>query len=153
MARLTFTLGAFALWTIAWIQPATAQSLGAQIQSANEQLLNRGNLAGAADIFTADYTYHDTSGDVRGPEAIGQFVSGLRAAFPDLHVEVQILMEQGDKVAWIRVHRGTQRGAYMGVPPSGRSIAWQELYVTRFEGGKIAEEWGASDLGARLRPP
>ena len=134
--------------------PAEAQRLGAQIQSGNEQLLNRGNIGAATDIFTPTYTYHALTGDVRGgPEVIRQFVTELRTAFPDLHVEAQVLVEQADKVVWLRTSKGTHRGAYRGVPPSGRSITWQEMVVTRYEAGKVAEEWSVSDLGEHLRLP
>ena len=151
MKRLT---SAVAIFAIAWIQDAGAQTLGARIQSANDELLNRGNLAVATDIFLPTYTSHSTGVDAKGgPETIRQFVRELRAAFPDLHVDVQILMEQPDKVSWLRTHRGTHRGAYMGVAPTGRQVVWQEMVVTRYEAGKVAEEWSVSDLGERLRTP
>ncbi len=132
--------------------PATTQNWEAQVQSANEELLNKGNLAVARDLFAPGYVVHLTTGDVRGgPETIEGFVTGLRTAFPDLHVEVQILATEGDKVAWIRTHRGTHQHDFMGVPASGRVVVWRDMVVTRYEAGKIAEEWGVSDLGERLR--
>jgi steroid delta-isomerase-like uncharacterized protein len=152
MRALATAISVFAF--LACAQPAMSQTLGTLVQSGNEQLLNRGNLAIAADIFAPTYTSHDTTGEVRGgPELIQKFVTDLRAAFPDLHVEVQVLLEQGNRVVWLRTHRGTHRGAYMGVPASGRSIVWQEMVVTRYEAGKVAEEWSVSDLGERLRTP
>ncbi len=131
-----------------------AQDLGAQIQAANDHLINQGHVSMVLDFFAPQFVVHLSTGDVQGdPEFITEFVNELRTAFPDLHVEVQILVVQGNRVAWLRRNRGTQRGAYMGVPASDRVIEWHDMVVTRFEDGKIAEEWGVSDIVDRLRAP
>jgi steroid delta-isomerase-like uncharacterized protein len=129
------------------------QDYGAQIQAANEELLNQGNVSIARDLFAPSYVAHLTSGDVRGFDFIEQFVTGLRTAFPDLHVEVEILAVDEDRVAWLRTLQGTHQSDFMDVPASGRSITWRDMVVTRYEAGKIAEEWGVSDHGERLRAP
>ncbi len=122
-----------------------------QIQTSNEELLNKGNLELAQEIFAPTYVFHDAEGDVEGgPDAIKAFVTSLRTAFPDLKVEVEILATEGDRVTWLRTHRGTHQGEYLGVPASGRLITWREMIVTRYEEGKIAEEWGVSDLAEHL---
>lgn len=134
--------------------PAPTTSWAASIHSANDELLNKGNLAVVRDIFAPVYVAHVTGGDQRGgPEVIEGFVQGLRSAFPDLRVEVTILATQGDRVAWLRSARGTHQADFMGVPASGRTITWHDMIVTRFDSGKIAEEWAVSDLGERLRVP
>lgn len=137
------------LLAFAWVSPAAAQNLAAMIQNGNEQLLNRGNLAVIPDIFAANYIAHGETGT--GPDVIRKFITELRTAFPDIHVEVQVLSEQGNRITWLRTARGTQRGAFMGVPASGRTITWQDMVVTRYEGGKVAEEWAVTNLGERLR--
>ncbi len=124
---------------------------GPQIQSSNEELLNKGNLELAQEIFAPTYVFHAAEGEVEGgPDAIKAFVTSLRTAFPDLKVEVEILATEGDRVTWLRTHRGTHQGEYLGVSASGRLITWREMIVTRYEEGKIAEEWGVSDLAEHL---
>ena len=148
------TLALLALLMLGCRPSATQQDYGPRIQAANDELLNKGNLGAIPDLFAPTYTGHVTGQDVSGgPKMIEDFVKGLRTAFPDLHVEVQVLATQGDRVAWVRTHRGTHRSDYMGVPASGRAILWRDIIVTRYEAGKIAEEWGVSDLGERLRVP
>ena len=123
-----------------------------QIQRANEELLNKGNLELAEEIFAPTYVGHGAEGDFEGgPDAIKAFVTSIRTAFPDLKVEVEILATEGNKVAWLRTSRGTHQGEFLGVPASGRLIEWQDMIVTRYEEGKIAEEWGVSDLAGRLQ--
>lgn len=146
------TVVLLAVLQVASAAGGTQQNLGDRILRANDELLNKGNVAIAREIFAPDYVGHETNGDVRGgPEIIERYVTELRAAFPDLRVEVKVLVTQGDRVAWIRTHRGTQKAEFMGVPASGRVVIWQEMVVSRFENGKIVEEWGVSDLGERLR--
>ena len=122
-----------------------------QIQRANEELLNKGNLELVEELFAPTYVFHGAEGDSEGgPDAIKAFLTSIRTAFPDLRVEVEILTTEGDKVAWQRTHRGTHQGEYLGVPASGRLITWRSMIVTRYEEGKIVEEWGVSDRAERL---
>lgn len=150
----SITLVPFTLLLAGCARPAEQKDWGPQIQAANEQLLNQGNLTRAAEFFAPSYVVHVTSGDVSGgPEVIEGFVTGLRTAFPDLRVEVEILATQGDRVAWVRTHRGTHQADFMGVSATNRVVVWRDMVVTRYEAGKIAEEWGVSDLGEQLRTP
>lgn len=82
----------------------------ARIRAANDALLNEGDVDRVADFFLPTYVSHATEGDVRGPEGITAFVTSLRHAFPDLRVEIQVLATEGDRVAWVRTHHGTQHG-------------------------------------------
>ena len=154
MRQSTTAVALFTLFVVAFAPVATAQELETRIQEANEELLNKGNVDMAPEFFAATYVAHLTGRELRGgPEVIQGFVTDLRTAFPDLRVEVEVLFAEGDRVAWQRTHRGTHQGDFMGVPASGRSIVWRAIVVTRFEAGKIAEEWAVSDLGERLRVP
>ena len=126
-------------------------NLGKQLQKANDELLAGGNLAAVRKMFAPDYVVHFGGADLRGPQAIEQFLTELRAAFPDLRYEVEILAEAGDRIAWMRTHWGTHRSDFMGVPASGRSVTWRDMVVTRYEAGRIAEEWAVSDIGEHLR--
>ena len=54
-------------------------------------------------------------------------------------------------MTWLRTHHGTQQVDFMGIPVSGRPIVWEEMVVTRHEGGLIAEEWGLSDMVERMQ--
>jgi steroid delta-isomerase-like uncharacterized protein len=151
MRHSTTAVSLFALFAIACTPAATDQDLETRIQVANDELLNKGNVDMAAEFFAPTYVFHTPAQELHGgPETIRGFVTELRTAFPDLRVEVEVLVAEGDRVAWQRTHRGTHQGDFMGVPASGRSILWRAIVVTRFEAGKIAEEWGVSDLGERL---
>jgi steroid delta-isomerase-like uncharacterized protein len=75
----------------------------------------------------------------------------LHRAFPDLHIAVDDLIAEGDKVVARNTVTGTHEGEYLGVPPTGRSITYNEIFVVRFAGGRIAETWGVVDVLSQLR--
>ena len=53
-----------------------------------EEVMSRGGLALAEELYTGDYIGHSSSGEVNRPEGAKQFVSMMRGAFPDLKVAV-----------------------------------------------------------------
>ena len=126
------------------------QSLAAKIRAANAVLIADGNLDAIGEFFAADYVGHGTEQDLAGHSAIRGFLGTLRRAFPDLEIEVEILVEGKDRVAWQRTLRGIQHGDFKGFPASGRQIVWRDMVTSRFRAGLIAEDWVITDLAERL---
>jgi predicted ester cyclase len=75
----------------------------------------------------------------------------LRRAFPDLHVAVEDLVAEGDRLVSRNVVTGTHQGEYMGLSPTGRSVAYDEIFILRFVNGRIAETWGVVDVLSQMR--
>lgn len=125
--------------------------MAATIEAANATLIGDGDLDRISEFFAADYVAHLTDQDASsGRDVIRSTVGLYRRAFPDLQVQVDILVEAEDRVAWQRTLRGTQQGAFKGFPATGRSIAWRDGVTSRLVDGLIAEEWVISDLAERL---
>lgn len=128
-----------------------ARSLPATIKAANATLLVRGDADGVGEFFTPDYVAHVTGRDLTGGHAwVGRYVGMVRRAFPDVEVEVEILLVGKDRVAWQRTLRGRHRGDFMGFPATGRKVVWRDMVTSRFRRGRIAEDWVVSDLAERL---
>ncbi|MCZ6836999.1 MAG: ester cyclase [Planctomycetota bacterium] len=131
-----------------------ARSYEERIRFANDEILGKGNLVAVDEVFATTYVVHwGGSGgkEFKGHAFIRRFVKGLRKSIPDLRVvEVKILLKKGDTIAWQRTFRGTHKVAMKGIPPSGKKVKWSDMMVTRFEDGKIAEEWTASELAGAL---
>ncbi len=126
-------------------------SLASRIHEANEAILGRGQAGAVRDFFARDYRAHLTDGaTLRGPAAVERFVSSLIKAFPDLEVEVDILVEGADRISWQRTLRGTQQGTFRGFPAAGQPIVWRDMVTSRFEEGLIVEDWSISDLAEQL---
>jgi predicted ester cyclase len=132
----------------------SASTLEQRIQKANDELFNKGNLEMVHEVFAPNYVIHSTDGDVEGgPDIIKGFVTDLRAAFPDLRVEIEVLVEEGDRVAWQRTHRGTFKADFRGIAATGRAMVWRDIVVTYYKDDKIAEEWGVSQFVERAKQP
>ena len=120
----------------------------------------QGDLAVVDELFAPDFVEHQAG--VRPPSAAGVkgIIAYLRQALPDLTYTIEDLAASGDKV-WGRLRsRGTHRGTFMGIPPTGAQIAITVIDICRFVDGKIVEHWGVPDrlslleqIGASVRPP
>jgi steroid delta-isomerase-like uncharacterized protein len=86
-----------------------------------------------------------------GAQALNEVFARLHRAFPDLHVTVEDLIAEGDKVVGRNSVTGTHQGEYMGLPPTGRSLAYNEIFIFRFVNGRIAETWGVVDVFSQMK--
>jgi predicted ester cyclase len=74
-------------------------------------------------------------------EGMKRFYSGLWAAFPDLHITIDDMVGEADKVAWRLTATGTQKGEFRGIPPTGVKVTFEAQYIFRFRDQKIVERW------------
>jgi steroid delta-isomerase-like uncharacterized protein len=89
--------------------------------------------------------------EATGAQALKQVWATLLRAYPDLHITVEDLIAEGDKLVCRNVVTGTHHGEYMGIPPTGKSVTYNEIFIVRFEGGRIAETWGVVDVLSQMR--
>ena len=61
------------------------------------------------------------------------------------------LFGEGDRVACRMIWTGSQRGDFLGLPPSGRRATWTATSILRFAEGRIAEAWVNEDDAGLLR--
>ena len=80
-------------------------------------------------------------GRFTGPGGVKRLSARLRAAYPDLRIAVEDLVADGDRVAARWRLRGTQRGEFLGVPPTGRPETLQGMSLFRLADGRIVETW------------
>ncbi len=86
-----------------------------------------------------------------GAQALKEVFARLHRAFPDLHVTVEDVVAEGDKVVSRNSVTGTHQGDYMGLPATGRPVAYNEIFIFRFVDGRIAETWGVVDVLAQMK--
>jgi predicted ester cyclase len=120
----------------------------------------QGDLAVVDELFAPDFVEHQEG--VRPPNAEGVkgIIAYLRQALPDLNYTIEDIAASDDRV-WGRLRsRGTHRGPFMGIPPTGNEIAITVIDICRFVNGKIVEHWGVPDqlsllrqIGASVQPP
>ena len=105
-----------------------------------EDFVNRRKAAVIHTNMTADFYDHDGPGgkptDVAGDE---QMMVGMYKSMPDLHLTIEEMIAEGDKVVCRNTWRWTDQ--------SGKKMQFHGFVLWRFEGSKIAERW------ATVTPP
>jgi steroid delta-isomerase-like uncharacterized protein len=86
-----------------------------------------------------------------GAELLKEVFARLHRAFPDLHVTIEDLIAEGDKVVSRNTVTGTHQGEYMGIPPTGKSVTYNEIFIVRFVDGRFAETWGVVDVLSQMK--
>jgi steroid delta-isomerase-like uncharacterized protein len=112
-----------------------------------EEVLNQGNLDVMDELFAADGVTHALPpGIPPNREGYRMFLRTLRVAFPDLHVQIEDMVAEGDKVVNRATGSGTMQGEFLGMPPTGQQATWPEIHIWRFAGDQIVEQWGQVDM-------
>jgi steroid delta-isomerase-like uncharacterized protein len=86
-----------------------------------------------------------------GAQALKEVFARLHRVFGDLHVTIEDLIEEGDMVVSRNSVAGTHRGEYMGLPPTGKAVTYNEIFIFRFANGRVAETWGVVDVFSQMR--
>ena len=126
----------------------------AMIRQWVDEAWNNGDFSHAEQFYTADYTYHDPSapaGMPKGPQGIIGMVSMYRVGLPDVHMTIEDMVAEGDKVVWRWSVVGTHNGPLMGIPPTGIKSENGGIIITRFVNGKWAEDWNNWDTLGMLQ--
>ena len=97
---------------------------------------------GSADeLFSEEHELHpETPGVGRGPEGMKQAFAGLHEEFPDVRVEIESMVAEGDLIAVRLTFSGTHA-------PTGEWATWPEMVFARFSEGKAVESWDVTDTG------
>ena len=109
------------------------------------EVYNTGNVDLLDELIAADAVGHEGPPTPPGPATVKQFITMARSAFPDLHVNIEDMVAEGDRVAVLLTIRGTQKGAFMGIPATGKSVNFNAMDIYRIANGKIAENWSVAD--------
>lgn len=124
---------------------STEQNKALAIRVWNE-MFNQKNIDVIDELFASNYIYHGPQGkEFIGTESLKKFISHFLEAFPDLHLEVEDLVAEGNKVASRVTIMGTHKGDLQGIPPTGKEVSTTIILITRFSEGKVAEDWESSD--------
>ena len=111
-----------------------------------EEIWSQGSMAAIDEIVDPEYVQHiPLLPDLRGIEALKQYVLAQRAAIPDGRYIEDDLIEEGDKVALRWTFRGTHMGEFLGVAATGSPTETTGTTTLRLAHGKVAEHWAHWD--------
>ena len=119
----------------------TLEQMKQFVQNHFEDFVNNRNAAVIRQNMTPDFRDHDgPGGKPAGVDADEQMMIAMFKAMPDLHITVEEMIAEGDKVVCRNIWRWTDTA-------SGRKMQFHGFVLWRFEGEKIAERW------ATVTPP
>jgi predicted ester cyclase len=75
----------------------------------------------------------------------------LTTAFPDLRITVEDIVAEGDRVVVRLRFRGTHRGPFQGMDPTGRSVEFGAIRIYRLDAGLVTETWAHQDSMGLVR--
>lgn len=112
-----------------------------------EEVWNQGKMETADELFAPEHTSPSAPDLPPGPESVKMLAGMFRAAMPDYHMVIDIVLADEEKVAARFTQSGTHTGAdLMGMSPSGRKATWTEIGWLRIVNGKIVESWYEVDM-------
>jgi len=123
--------------------------------------MDAGDFAGTGALLDESLRLHYQG--VPDPISKANLLEMLRSyyvAFPDMRHDIEAVLPSGNYVTVRLVVHATHKGAYEGVPATGRPISVGGIHILRVTNGKIAEWWAAEDdlgllrqIGMVITPP
>ncbi len=116
-----------------------------------ENLYSKGDMSVVDEIVSDDYVYRAPGLEVCGPNELKEFVAEYRTAFPDLNVRIDDMITDGKKGATQFTMTGTNDGIFEGLAPTNKKVKATGVLISRFENGKLVEDWDQFDMYGLLQ--
>jgi steroid delta-isomerase-like uncharacterized protein len=130
----------------------SAEESKARTRSFIERVIQGRNVAAIDELVASDVVDHSAHpGQAPGIEGYKQSVQMLLDAFPDAQWCIEDMLGEGDRTATRFTMRGTHQGPLLDLPPTGCPVTFSGIVMSRYQDGKIAEEWMQWDMLGLLR--
>jgi steroid delta-isomerase-like uncharacterized protein len=132
-------------------RPAAAD-LKTLAQRFTDDVINAQDLGGAlTEMVVEDFVEQNPlPGQGPGRAGLADVLAGMFAAFPDLHWTLHDTLTEDDRVTTLSTWTGTHHGEFMGIPPTGRSVAVEAWTIDRYREGRLAESRIIMDVAGML---
>jgi steroid delta-isomerase-like uncharacterized protein len=113
-----------------------------------EAIVNRRDEAVADELLASQLVFHEppSRGGTRyGREGFKEYLGTLFAAFPDFTMTIEDAFAEADKAVVRWTSRGTHRGEFHGISPSGRRFEAPGMDILALKEGRIREVWVTVD--------
>ena len=117
-----------------------------------EEIFPACDVEGLANVTDRDVVPHGRRPDEPpGLEGVTRTMLWLGQVFSDQRWEIHHVIGEGDLVVVHATHHGRQTGELMGIPPTGRAVAYDYVHILRFRDGKAVEHWSVRDTMTLMR--
>lgn len=115
-----------------------------------EEVWNKGREEAIDEMFAEDGIAHglptENGEPIRGPKDFKPFYRQFREAFPNIKVNVEEIICEGDRVVARCSVKGALEGESLGISPRSQPIDFTGMVIARIENGKIVEAWNEFDF-------
>jgi len=110
--------------------------------------INSGDPNLAPALVSPDAVFHapGAPAPLVGPDGYLQLLAMLRSAFSDVRWVLEEAVAESDTIAARFSMSGTNDGAFMGAPPTGKAFQATSMGFYKLSDGKIVEERGLPDM-------
>ena len=107
---------------------------------------NAGNLEGYLALYDDSIKLHGYSPAPMDKTAVRGFYEMIHRAFDGPQLTFHDVFSDGDRLAIRFTMTGTHRDQFVGLAPTGRSIAVHGITILRFSEGRCVERWSSVDM-------
>ena len=100
----------------------------------NEEIWNNRNLEKASEFMSDEFLEESL-------EHVRQFLT----AFSDVHLTIEDLIAEGDKVVARLIATATNTGPFGGQPPTGKKVEIRSIRIYRIANNKFIDTWAMQD--------
>ena len=138
-----------------------SHNLKATARRTLEEILPHGDAAALAQVIHPNLIdHHRPPGAPPGRDAMAWTMHTLQAGFSERRWELHQTIADHDTVALYGSFHGRHTGAFLGLAPTSRSVAFPQVHILRYRDGLAIEHWAVPDdldlarqLGPSPRPP
>ena len=103
------------------------------------------------EVIGATYVNYSMPAPAAGPEGIKMSLDMFLAAFPDLHMTLEDVLGEEDKVVTRGYFTGTHQGEFNGIPATGNSVKVDYVDIWRLENSQAVENWVQIDMMSMMQ--
>ena len=123
--------------TMSSITGFTQEEMKQFVRNHFEEFVNRKNINIGDVNFASEFVDHGADvppGTPPGPEGAKQYVGGALQKFPDMHVTIEDVIAEGDKVVVRNTWRATN-------PSNGAKLQFAGIVIWRIAHRQLVERW------------
>lgn len=109
------------------------------------ELANRRELTAFFELLAPEYVEHLPTGE-KTLEQVKEYAGIFFNAFPDVRFNIVDMIAEGDKVSVMVNWKGTHKGVFMDIAPTGNPIDVTNANLIKIAGGKWVEFWNITDV-------
>lgn len=121
------------------------------IEQMFNEVMNGKDLSKVSKYIAPDFIHRGIPNAKGGPEGFTEVLQQFFSAFPDMRINVEHLLGDGDMVATRGHWTGTNKGSFMGMPATGKQVRVEFIDVWKLKDGMCVANWVQMDNAGMMQ--